>query len=755
MYDTLPPHHDSKAQVLYVWLHLRGIWKLSEYYLHMAHMSTLQTLTEKLHYTQAASAGRLEIVKVLLDHGASIDLPDNVGSTPLILASWHGCFDVVRELLARGASIDATDNFDGSSPLNMAAFTGSLNIVRELLAQGASVDLVNHIGATPLHSTIQFGRFDVVHELLAHDASVNLADNSGRTPLHEASTYRHVNIIKLLLDSGANLQLQDKDGKTARDYGDDEVKELLDNYVPDPSQQSGVIYSIQSANIFIRQALENASETSSEFITAASTVLSLVLTAQVQRESALAIGVIVQRIVRYVMRYGPPDEAHSIFQVFETIQCYFETTVLKIQPSKLSLDDPQSQAKIQTIADNLLRFQNQFVQAAENFNINLKVHVIGKIDHLTQDIGNMMDKIHSLNNYMESIMNKLELQHTDGLLDLAIQFKRKLELFQRQVALGNLHHTKEFGVHVESCQTQLENTVDKVNQRTNKSKSLNLNLIETWILSSQDVHFDPNDRNTFLGEGGFGSVFRGLYRGQHVAVKLFHQIQETDSADLEKRIAKEIKAWKDISHEPFILSLIGVCTKIATPTLVSELCETNIRRYVRDWPETIIPMIYQFACGLVTLENAKIIHRDLKADNVLITFQHTVAIADFGISRTVTSLEQTTNEPGRAGTLRWMSPEQYFTPRSVATKSDVWSFGMTLWEILCNDIPFRECSQYEFEDEIFKSEDDRPEKPEDLKAELELLWPLIIMCWKLSPDDRPSAIEIVDYLRSHYNSQLE
>ncbi|CAK4981519.1 unnamed protein product [Aphanomyces euteiches] len=518
-----------------------------------------------------------------------------------------------------------------------------------------------------------------------------IISRSGRTPLHEASTYRHVNIIKLLLDSGANLQLQDKDGKTARDYGDDEVKELLDNYVPDPSQQSGVIYSIQSANIFIRQALENASETSSEFITAASTVLSLVLTAQVQRESALAIGVIVQRIVRYVMRYGPPDEAHSIFQVFETIQCYFETTVLKIQPSKLSLDDPQSQAKIQTIADNLLRFQNQFVQAAENFNINLKVHVIGKIDHLTQDIGNMMDKIHSLNNYMESIMNKLELQHTDGLLDLAIQFKRKLELFQRQVALGNLHHTKEFGVHVESCQTQLENTVDK----------------------------------------------------------------ETDSADLEKRIAKEIKAWKDISHEPFILSLIGVCTKIATPTLVSELCETNIRRYVRDWPETIIPMIYQFACGLVTLENAKIIHRDLKADNVLITFQHTVAIADFGISRTVTSLEQTTNEPGRAGTLRWMSPEQYFTPRSVATKSDVWSFGMTLWEILCNDIPFRECSQYEFEDEIFKSEDDRPEKPEDLKAELELLWPLIIMCWKLSPDDRPSAIEIVDYLRSHYNSQLE
>ncbi|CAK4147102.1 unnamed protein product [Aphanomyces euteiches] len=68
----------NKAQVLYVWLHLRGIWKLSEYYLHMAHMSTLQTLTEKLHYTQAASAGRLEIVKVLLDHGASIDLPDNV-----------------------------------------------------------------------------------------------------------------------------------------------------------------------------------------------------------------------------------------------------------------------------------------------------------------------------------------------------------------------------------------------------------------------------------------------------------------------------------------------------------------------------------------------------------------------------------------------------------------------------------------------------------------------------------------------------
>ncbi|KAH9141427.1 hypothetical protein AeRB84_014400 [Aphanomyces euteiches] len=228
----------------------------------------------------------------------------------------------------------------------------------------------------------------------------------------------------------------------------------------------------------------------------------------------------------------------------------------------------------------------------------------------------------------------------------------------------------------------------------------------------------------------------------------------TNLNDLEQMFAKEIKAWKDISHEPYILTLIGICMRIPTPILVCELCGPNIRRYVRDNRETLLPMVYQLAKGLVSLHEANVIHRDLKGDNILITFQKRVAIADFGLSRTMESLEMTKSTTERCGTLNWMSPEQYLTPRKVSTKSDVWSFGMTLWEILCNDIPFRGASEFEFQNEIFVSEDDRPKKPHDLDSEHTPLWDSITKCWQLDPAARPSAIEIVGFLEDNYNSQL-
>ncbi|KAH9185939.1 hypothetical protein AeNC1_012084 [Aphanomyces euteiches] len=163
-------------------------------------------------------------------------------------------------------------------------------------------------------------------------------------------------------------------------------------------------------------------------------------------------------------------------------------------------------------------------------------------------------------------------------------------------------------------------------------------------------------------------------------------------------------------------------------------------------------MIYQFARGLDFLHSANIIHRDLKGDNVLVTFQKTVAIADFGLSRSAESLKNTRTGNKVSGTLNWMSPEQFFSPRNMTTKSDIWSFGMTVWEILCNDTPYRRCSEFEFQ-EILKSEDDRPEKPEDLHPYLAPLWTLITNCWQLNPHARPSANDIVKFLESEYNAQ--
>ncbi|KAH9123885.1 hypothetical protein LEN26_009808 [Aphanomyces euteiches] len=100
-----------------------------------------------------------------------------------------------------------------------------------------------------------------------------------------------------------------------------------------------------------------------------------------------------------------------------------------------------------------------------------------------------------------------------------------------------------------------------------------------------------------------------------------------------------------------------------------------------------------------------------------------------------------------------MSPEQYFKSHSVTAQSDIWSFGMTLWEILCDDIPYKDYGPYEIPEAI-QSEGQRPEKPGDLKLHLEPLWTLITMCWQVDQTVRPPAIEVVDFLERHYASEL-
>ncbi|KAG9398901.1 hypothetical protein AC1031_013985 [Aphanomyces cochlioides] len=158
-------------------------------------------------------------------------------------------------------------------------------------------------------------------------------------------------------------------------------------------------------------------------------------------------------------------------------------------------------------------------------------------------------------------------------------------------------------------------------------------ILEPWELSPEDIQVDLNDMKTILGIGGFATVFKGTYQGQSVAVKRLDRVHGDNLVEFRNLIAKEINGWKEISHEPYILTLIGVCTTISAPIIVTELCQTNIRRYVRDRPETLLPVVYQFAKGLASIHDANMIHQNLKGDNVLVTFQKTVVIADFGESK--------------------------------------------------------------------------------------------------------------------------
>jgi ankyrin repeat protein len=216
--------------------------------------------------SHAAELGLAEIVQLLLDSNADINLEDKRGRTPLLWATQEGHETIVSELLASaGVDVDHPDP-DGRAPLSHAAELGRGEVIQLLLDSNADINLEDKRGQTPLLWATQNGRENIVSELLASagvdvdhsdsngraalsyaaelgyasvvqtlvsaHAYVNSKDNTGRTPLIWATVTRRADIVQSLLASGfVDLDHRDSDGRTAifhaASLGYDDIMELL------------------------------------------------------------------------------------------------------------------------------------------------------------------------------------------------------------------------------------------------------------------------------------------------------------------------------------------------------------------------------------------------------------------------------------------------------------------------------------------------------------------------------------------------
>ncbi|KAG9415094.1 hypothetical protein AC1031_008522 [Aphanomyces cochlioides] len=513
---------------------------------------------------EASAIGHIDVVKALLDHGAKPDVKDSYRKTPLYRASGAGHLDVVRALLDRGAFANSADKY-GQTPLYWAAERGHPNVVKELLTRGATADMANLDGTTPLHWSSRKGHAEVVKILLAHGASVDLADSGGQWE-----------IVKILMDAGADIHKTLKDGRTARDLGNSTIRALLDD-------ENTNVMSIGSATMVISRASKDIKEMTPDLFKSATSIFKATLDFQIQRENVLATALMVERIMRQAMRRGQTpafyaNQAPDLHAVLEEIAIFLDTSFLSTQTWKLQLDRTQQEAKIQTMGSTLRDLQDRLLHAAEFLGKNFRIQVVGTIEDLRTELGGMVKKMENLDQELQLITNQSELRlQMDGLMELAIQIRRGYEHYEHQVCFRNMQEIVELETQVHDCQQKITDTNNIVSQSRPFPRSLNAYNIEEWMLSSDDVVYDPSVISSLLGQGGCGTVYKGSYLGRAVAVKRFDQIQVSESAEMENLISREIKAWKDISKEPFILTLIGVCTKIQTPILVSELCETNIR----------------------------------------------------------------------------------------------------------------------------------------------------------------------------------
>ncbi|TSQ81042.1 Tyrosine-protein kinase ITK/TSK [Bagarius yarrelli] len=259
---------------------------------------------------------------------------------------------------------------------------------------------------------------------------------------------------------------------------------------------------------------------------------------------------------------------------------------------------------------------------------------------------------------------------------------------------------------------------------------------EEWELDLRDLTLGGE-----LGSGQFGLVLEGVWRGVKVAVKTIRE-----GAMSEEDFKEEAKIMMKVFHSKLV-RLYGVVTQQSPMYLVFEFLENGcLTDFLRSRKGCVSQEIFLSMCvdvseAMAYLESSNFIHRDLAARNCLVSGDLVVKVSDFGMTRFVLD-DQYTSYTSKFP-VKWSSPE-VIRYSKFSSKSDVWSFGVLMWEVYTEGrLPY-ECRS-------------NAEVVESLNAGLRLMKPrlcpepvyqLMQWCWKEKPEDRPSFVLLLHELAS-------
>ena len=249
-----------------------------------------------------------------------------------------------------------------------------------------------------------------------------------------------------------------------------------------------------------------------------------------------------------------------------------------------------------------------------------------------------------------------------------------------------------------------------------------------------------------------------------VAVKT---LKASPSEDVRKSFEKEIKFMSRLKDDN-VIRLLGICTS-GTPFIMMEYMENgDLNNYLQKFEFTyeteklpaeneitlnaLVYMSFQIASGMKYLSSHKFVHRDLAARNILVGVDYTVKIADFGMSQNLYSAYYCKMSGSKILPIRWMACECFYGKFSVQT--DVWAFGITLWEIftLCRERPFDNLSDQEMINDAIKGPDRSVlEQPGICPDDI---YYIMKSCWCHEPSERAKFSLLYDQLNEYYSNIL-
>ncbi|KAL4557542.1 hypothetical protein LXL04_035723 [Taraxacum kok-saghyz] len=314
--------------------------------------------------------------------------------------------------------------------------------------------------------------------------------------------------------------------------------------------------------------------------------------------------------------------------------------------------------------------------------------------------------------------------------------------------------------------------MELTHNKLTRSHDQRLNLLKSYCIMA-DVErqwretIDPQNLTLgkVIGSGSFGVVYKASYQGQTVAAKVLDFKIKIPMGIMKEAFIEEVQVWKNLDH-PNVTKMIGATVSMITPNSRHKIKkpkpENNfcvISEYVNGgtlgsylWKhrskklpyKTVIGFAIDIAKGLSYLHSQKVIHCDVKPENMLMDEKKTIKIADFGVSE-IEPLERFIIS-GEKGTRGYMAPE-LVSRQPHGRKCDVYSFGICLWEIYCCDVAY-----------TFLLDNLTPNIYKEMRPSIPMHCPrplakLMEQCWETDPTKRPEMKEVVRVLESIEKSE--
>eukprot|EP00029_Vermamoeba_vermiformis_P010127 TRINITY_DN526_c0_g2_i7.p1 TRINITY_DN526_c0_g2~~TRINITY_DN526_c0_g2_i7.p1 ORF type:complete len:1042 (-),score=152.68 TRINITY_DN526_c0_g2_i7:28-3153(-) len=283
-----------------------------------------------------------------------------------------------------------------------------------------------------------------------------------------------------------------------------------------------------------------------------------------------------------------------------------------------------------------------------------------------------------------------------------------------------------------------------VKRRDNKKKGTSKSSL--GLEARYGTWFTPFDQIAFgeqLGQGANGQVFKGTWKSTTVALKV--SMTQANSS-----VISELELMMQLRPHPNVVQLLGFSVHPETDSiiLIIEFCEGgsldtklyNSRDEISI--KTQIQWLTGIAKGLSHLHSNNVVHRDVAARNVLV-HRNEPKLTDFGMSRLVDEQKQHGTTKSELGPIRWMSPES-LKNKEYSAKSDVWSFGIVMFEIVAREEPHANADPIEI-GRLIRDSGLTPVIPPSCHPQLA---EIMRQCWEMSSQSRPKIESIIQSLES-------